>query len=76
MSYNIYITKSSDAADLIAQGLLHEANILETDGITVSHGCTDGKEIIPVIFQSPYLYYACMEYPCDNRASHYSLIVC
>lgn len=73
-SFKIFITKSSDAAAMIAKGLWNEP-IKDGEKIRTCQGCVGpNNEIIPRMYEG--LYYAYIEYTKANEDSKYELILC
>lgn len=73
-SFKIFITKSSDAAAMIAKGLWDEP-IKDGTKIRVAHGCVGPtNEIIPKMYEG--LYYVYIEYTKADADSNYELILC
>ncbi len=74
MSFKIFITKSPDAAAVLAKGLLEEP-IKDGNKITVGHGCVSpDSEFIPKMYEG--LYYAFIEYTTEDGTNKYELILC
>lgn len=73
-SFKIFITKSPDAAAMIAKGLWEESIKVGTK-ISVGHGCVGpDKEFIPQIYEG--LYYAYVQYITADENEKYELILC
>lgn len=74
LSYKIFITDSSKAASLIAQGLMDEP--LE-DCVQTSHGnCSVFSEMIPDIYKKHGKFYAALVYRTENGKPEYELTLC
>lgn len=77
-SFKIFITKSPEAAAMIAKALwndLWEGYNEDGDELSVSHGRVDDDiAFIPKIYVG--LYYACAEYISDTAGGKYELILC
>lgn len=79
-SYKIYLTRSQDAATLIAKGLMDSEPWSKRDGkmLKTSTGCLYNDERIPAIYHSKGYYYALIEYRNgeDYSSPEYRVIVC
>ena len=76
LSYKIFITDSSEAASLIAQGLMNEP---VKDCIQISHGTASGSvfsEMIPDIYKKHGKFYAALVYRTENGKPEYELTLC
>lgn len=76
LSYEIFITDSSEAAYLIAQGLSNEPT---QNRIQVSHGSASGSaftEIIPEIYRKNGKFYAALVYEPETKKPEYKLTIC
>lgn len=76
LSYKIFITDSSKAASLIAQGLMDEP---VEDCVQTSHGnasCSVFSEMIPDIYKKHGKFYAALVYRTENGKPEYELTLC
>lgn len=76
LSYKIFITDSSEAASLIAQGLSNEP---VENCIQISHGsasCSVFSKMIPDIYKKPGKFYAALVYKPENGKPEYELTIC
>ncbi len=76
LSYKIFITDSSEAASLIAQGLMNEP---VEDCVQISHGTASGSafsEMIPDIYKKHGKFYAALVYRSENGKPEYELTLC
>jgi len=77
LSYKIFITDSSEAASLIAQGLSNEP---VENCIQISHGSASGSvfnEMIPDIYKKKHGgFYAALVYRSENGKPEYELTIC
>lgn len=75
--YKIFITDSSEAASLIAQGLSNEP---VENCIQISHGSASGSvfsEMIPDIYKRKHGgFYAALVYRSENGKPEYELTIC
>ena len=79
-SHKIYLTKSHDAANLIAAGLEMATPWIREGGETLSISCgnADSSSLVPAIFQGKGLFYAAIEYRNGEDFSRplYEVILC
>ena len=76
LSYKIFITDSSEAASLIAEGLMNEP---VEDCVQTSHGnasCSVFSEMIPDIYKKHGKFYAALVYRPENGKPEYELTLC
>lgn len=75
LSYKIFITDSSEAASLIAQGMSNEP---VENCIQISHGgasCSNFNEMIPDIYKKQGKFYAALVYRPKNGKPEYKLTI-
>ena len=73
-SYKIFITKSREAAELIANALLNQAKGDEIPDFSVSNGPTINEPHIPTIYQEVGFFFAAISI--RNEKQKYELIIC
>lgn len=79
-SYQVYLTKSHEAAELIAEGLKAATPWIKKGGKTLSISCgsADSSSLVPAIYQGRGLFYAVIEYRNGEDFSRpiYEVILC
>lgn len=77
-SYKIFITKSTIAAGLIAEGLERNPSWLRLSGEvkSISNGFVGDENRIPKLFHNQGYCYALVEYDAGQSCPEYSLIIC